>query len=232
MRKILLLIFAALVVFIVSLVILYYVLDEPRPSPESATKDQADQLADRMLEAIGKSSYDSIGLIEWSFPRGHHFVWEKDIHRVTVTWAEHRVVFYPESMAGQAFVDDQAVTDEIKKAELIQEAWKLFANDSFWLVAPFKIKDPGTSRSIVQLNNEAGLLVTYNSGGVTPGDSYLWILDENYRPKAWKMWVSILPIGGIQFTWESPSNYDGVWMMPKHKGPMGINLELMIHRVE
>jgi hypothetical protein len=47
------------------------------------------------------------------------------------------------------------------------------------------------------------LLVTYSSGGVTPGDSYLWVLDENNVPLYFKMWVKILPIGGIKGTWEN-----------------------------
>jgi hypothetical protein len=43
--------------------------------------------------------------------------------------------------------------------------------------------------------------VTYTSGGSTPGDSYLWLLDNNFKPKAFKMWTSILPIDGIESSW-------------------------------
>ncbi|MEZ4952350.1 MAG: hypothetical protein R2825_02080 [Saprospiraceae bacterium] len=35
----------------------------------------------------------------------------------------------------------------------------------------------------------------YKTGGVTPSDSYVWLLDENGQPTAWKMWVSITSIG-------------------------------------
>jgi hypothetical protein len=73
-----------------------------------------------------------------------------------------------------------------------------FNNDSFWLIAPFKLRDAGTTRSIVMQDNQA-LMITYALS--TPGDSYVWFV-ENYMPKAWRMWVSIIPVGGLETTWE------------------------------
>ena len=87
---------------------------------------------------------------------------------------------------------------------MVKTAIDFFNNDSFWLAAPFKAFDPGTERSIVNLKDgRKGLMVTYTSGGTTPGDTYVWILDENDRPTAIKMWVQILPLGGMEFTWEN-----------------------------
>jgi hypothetical protein len=65
-----------------------------------------------------------------------------------------------------------------------------------------KVFDPGTRRGIVILEDGSeGLLVSYTSGGVTPGDHYLWILEASGLPKAWRMWVNIIPIGGLEFGW-------------------------------
>jgi hypothetical protein len=50
-------------------------------------------------------------------------------------------------------------------------------------------------------NGDEGLMVSYSSGGNTPGDSYVWLLDEDNLPYAWKMWVSIIPIGGLKIPW-------------------------------
>ena len=78
--------------------------------------------------------------------------------------------------------------------EIIQTAQHFFNNDSFWLVAPYKVFEQGVERRIVDYDGKKPLLVTYTSGGSTPGDSYLWILDENGFPTSYKMWVSLIPL--------------------------------------
>ena len=114
-----------------------------------------------------------------------------------------------------------------KKDQLLEKAWKQFANDSFWLVAPFKIFDPGTERLLVDLeDNKKGLLVTYTSGGVTPGDSYLWILNENNIPIAYKMWVNIIPVGGVEFKWTDWRDFNKIKMPTNHIGPFGVELPI------
>ena len=89
----------------------------------------------------------------------------------------------------------------VTSPKLIENAINFFNNDSFWLVAPYKVFDDGVERSIVKVDNKDALLIKYTSGGTTPGDSYLWILDENYVPVSFKMWTQIIPIGGVSATW-------------------------------
>ena len=62
------------------------------------------------------------------------------------------------------------------------KAYSFFCNDSFWMIAPFKAFDEGVTRTIVMSKEgNQNLLVSYASGGVTPGDSYLWILDKRIK---------------------------------------------------
>jgi hypothetical protein len=87
-----------------------------------------------------------------------------------------------------------------------------------------KAFDSGTSRSIVQLDDQSeALMVSYSSGGATPGDAYLWILDDNFRPTSWKIWVSIIPIGGVTFTWEDWIKTEtGAWVATRHDGLISV----------
>ena len=72
----------------------------------------------------------------------------------------------------------------------------------------------------------SGLLVTYASGGSTPGDSYLWILQPNGFPKSYKMWVKIIPIGGVEATWDDWAIMEsGVYLPKTHKlGPLELSM--------
>ena len=200
------------------------------PLPEHTPGPAADQLAENMLQSINKEAWDSTGYIAWTFKGVHHFRWDRKRNWVEVTWKDIQVQLDLDLVQGVAKQAGTKVAGE-KADKLVQTAWAYFCNDSFWLNAPAKVFDPGTERAIVHLEDGSeALLVTYTSGGVTPGDSYLWIVDENFRPVVWKMWVRILPIGGGQFSWEDwqilPT---GAWLAHLHKSPV---IDLDISEVE
>ena len=170
--------------------------------PEGTPSPEADELARKVEQAMNKAAWDITSQVSWTFKGGHQYVWDKEAHVVNVQWDENEVILEPSSQSGVVINGENYSAAE--SAALIDTAWDLFNNDSFWLCAPYKLFDPGTERSLVTLKDgREGLMVTYTSGGSTPGDSYIWILDENYMPTAIKMWVSILPIGGMEFTWEN-----------------------------
>lgn len=182
--------------------IAFYIADKPLPEGEKGAK--AEQLADEMLNALNKAAFDTLEYIEFTFKGVHRHKWDRLNNSVTVEW------------------DDQSVYVDLNKGQdsyslLEYKAYEYFINDSFWLVAPFKIKDEGTVRLFVDQFNNRGLLVTYTSGGVTPGDSYLWIIDSKGYPIAWKLWTSNVPIGGLKFTWDGWVTMDEVWFSTLHE---------------
>jgi len=172
--------------------------------PEGTPSPEADATANKMLQAINYAAWDSTTYVQWTF-RGsgeHDYLWDKDRHLVRVIWGAHKVLLNTKTVSGKAFKGEQELEGG-SADELVQTAWNYFCNDSFWLNAPAKVFDPGTSRSLVKLEDgRDGLMIRYESGGVTPGDAYVWILDESGLPVAWKMWVKIIPIGGVEASWE------------------------------
>jgi len=187
-------------------------------TPEHVPTAEADALADKMMMALNKPAWDTLSGLKWEFPGGHKYVWNKKANTATVSWGSNLVNINLDDQTGTATDDGQPVTGDALES-LLQTAWSYWCNDSFWMFAPFKAKDPNTSRSIVNHEGRDALMVSYEGGGVTPGDKYMWILDDQYRPTAYKMWVSIIPVGGMEFSWEDwitlPS---GAMVATTHKG--------------
>lgn len=224
MKKILKLLGIIIVILFALLTIGYLVLD--KPLPKGTPGAEADALAEKMLEALNFEAWENTETVSWTFRGGHRYEWNKSEDLVTVSWDEHEVILNTVTESGVVSNGQNYSFQEAN--ELVETATGFFNNDSFWLCAPYKVFDPGAERNVVELENgEQGLMVTYTSGGSTPGDSYLWLLDEQNRPKAVKMWVQILPIGGLEFTWE---NYiplsSGAMLAKDHIGIGGVNVEL------
>ena len=196
--------------------------------PEGQSGHEAEELAQKMLKAINNKAYQNTRFLEWSFKGGaHKYKWDKLKGRVEVIWDDHVVNINLNDISG-SFVTKENSTLTAKEARaLYNKAWDYFNNDSFWLVAPFKVFDEGTERSVVQFDEGSkGLLVTYTNGGSTPGDSYLWKLNSNGFPESFQMWVQIIPIGGIEATWDDWQVMESGAFLPKtHKlGPMTIDM--------
>lgn len=220
-------------IILVSLVVIIFaaIKISSKALPEGITGPEAEALTDKLLSALNVSAYEQLNYLEWTFREGHHFAWNKKDNEVTVKWEDFEVQLRPDELSGSATKNGVDLVGDTKQ-EAIQTAWAYFANDSFWLVAPYKVRDPGTERSVIETEEGPALLITYTSGGVTPGDSYLWYLDESGRPMAWEMWTSIIPVQGIRTTWEDWQQHSGAWFAPKHQGPGPLSIPLTIHRIE
>ena len=210
--------------FILLLFVGYMLLNESLP--ESTPSLEADELARKVEQAMNKVAWDSTKNVNWTFTGEHHYEWDKEAHVVNVKWDDNEVILEPAAASGVVMNGENYSAKE--SAALIKTAWDYFNNDSFWLAAPYKLFDQGTERSLVTLKDgREGLMVTYTSGGTTPGDSYVWIIDENYMPVAIKMWVSILPIGGMEFTWENYKTLPSGAMVAQDHWLFGrINIEI------
>ena len=182
--------------------------------PQGKKGKEADALAIKMFNAINHEAFENTEVLEWSFRNEHFYRWRKSIGLVEIKWDVNKVLYDTKTPnTSTVFVNDKKVNNP----ELLKKAIAFFNNDSFWLVAPYKIFDSGTERSIVKHDGKDALLITYTSGGSTPGDSYLWILDENYFPTSYKMWTSIIPIGGVSATWADWKNTEsGIKLPTKH----------------
>ncbi|WKD86300.1 hypothetical protein KCTC32516_01670 [Polaribacter huanghezhanensis] len=223
MKKILKAIGLILALLIIVGAIFYVANNESLPT--GIKSEKAEALATKMMKALNYEAYKNTEVLEWRFRGKHFYKWYKSENIVEVSWDKNKVILHtkqPEKSV--VFVSDINTENQ----QLIQQATNYFNNDSFWLVAPFKVFDTGVERSIVKHNEKDALLITYTSGGSTPGDSYLWILNEEGFPTSFKMWTSSIPIGGIEASWSDWKTTAAGFQLPiKHKMSLfGVELKM------
>jgi hypothetical protein len=179
-----------------------------------------------MMDAANCSEWERLRFVAWTYDGKRQYVWDKYYHLAEVRFDNVRVLLNVDSVDGIAWVDGTRQTLHGKR-KYIARAWKYWCNDSFWLNPICKLRDDGTTRKLITLPDSSNaLLVTYKQGGVTPGDSFLWIVDDVYRPVYWRMWVSILPIHGIKASWEDWMTIEDCPVSTLHEiGPYRIEIQ-------
>ena len=208
-------------IIIVSLLIIgaaaMFLLSESEPEGYEGT--EADNLAKEMLSALNYDAFQDLRYLQFSFFRGeHHYKWDKHENVAEISWGDYKVVMKLDTREAKVFEAGAPMNNEIQANAVINEAWKYWCNDSFWMIAPYKVFDPGTTRSVLETENgnTRGLKVKYTSGGYTPGDAYLWEIASDGKPISWKMWTSILPVQGMSFTWERWVDVEGALLSTFH----------------
>lgn len=186
------------------------------PRPVGVPGPAADALANAMLERIDIKAWENTRAVTWNFGGRRTHLWDRERMYDLYKKEDREVLLRINDKTGIARDKGQPLAGvELDKA--LNEAWEAWVNDSFWLNAPSKCFDEGTERSIVHDDEGDHLLVAYSSGGVTPGDAYLWDIKDGL-PVHWKMWTKILPVGGVNTTWENWEKLStGAWIATKHE---------------
>ena len=163
-------------------------------APVGTPGPAADALADRIESAVNLRAWNELGVVSWSFRGSHHWLWDRfrSVVRLTDddgavfidTWDHSGLVF---DARGNAVVGRAA-------DERVRKAWANFVNDSFWLNPFASLRSPGARRELVELDGATALLIRFDSGGVTPGDSYAFFVDEGGLPRCFRLWVQALPL--------------------------------------
>ena len=171
--------------------------------PEGQEGEAADRLARQMEEAVGVDEWDETGVLRFKFVGGNHHLWDRERHLERLTWGDNIVWVDLTTRKGVAQKDGVRL-EGVEAEERIEEAIKRWNNDVFWVTAAYKSFDPGVRRELViTKDGDSTLVVHYQTGGTTPGDSYQWFFDEAGKPVSWKMWVSVIPIGGIRVAFQN-----------------------------
>ncbi len=81
---------------------------------------------------------------------------------------------------GRVYLNGAPVA-EAQRAPLMERAYQRFINDTYWLLAPVKLFDPGVRRTYAADSSSAEMHVlhlTFDEVGLTPGDQYWLFVDR------------------------------------------------------
>lgn len=186
--------------------------------PDGVVDARADDLARQMKESVDADAWRRTGAITWTFADRNNHLWDRRRMLARVRTDDVEVYIDLRTKTGVALQDGVRLEGR-RRDDAVQKGYESWVNDSFWLIATNKAFDPGTTRlRVPQDDGGDALLVRYGSGGVTPGDAYLWHLDDNGRPTSWQMWVSVLPLDGVKATWEGWVELPtGAWVSTERK---------------
>jgi hypothetical protein len=111
---------------------------------------------------------------------------------------------------GKSFTEGIVDTDPTNVANLMQMGYERWVNDTYWIIMPFKLRDPGAHLKYLREQRADGQLydvlrLSFQAGvGLTPGDRYtLYVNRRTHLLDKWEMMLQgQKPPPGVA-TWES-----------------------------
>jgi hypothetical protein len=179
----------------------------------------ASDVANQLMKALGgKEAWDSTHYLRFTFAgrRTHH--WDKwsGRHRVEGQTPEGQKYVVLENInthQGEAWVDGKKQEGDALK-QWLDRAYGAWVNDTYWLLMPYKLQDPGvnlTYEGTEQLdgNTYDKLHLSFGNVGLTPGDEYwAWINRDTHLMDRWAYLLQAAP-GEQRATEPTPWRWQG-----------------------
>lgn len=177
---------------------------------------QADSVAMAAYEALGgPEAWASVPYIRFDFAAGQDggrqliasHLWNRMTGEYRVEWrrgadSTYVVLFNVNTQEGQAYLNGEPVPAE-QNSDLLQRAYRRFINDTYWMLMPVKMLDPGVQRTYVPDSSDADtdvIRLSFESVGLTPGDQY-WVYVDKATGRV-EEWAFELQSGNRgRYTW-------------------------------
>src|SRR5262245_25883368 len=144
---------------------------QENPSPQA--------VADKVMKALGgKEAWDKTHYIHFTFAGRRTHWWDKWTGRYRVEGQnkegkKYVVLENINTKEGTAYLDGQKAEGDQAK-QLLEAAYGAWVNDTYWLLMPYKMKDPGVNLSYAGQETIDGktydkLALSFEHVGLTPG---------------------------------------------------------------
>ena len=117
--------------------------------PQGQQGPEADALAKEMLISLNENAYLNTDYLEWTFKGIRSYKWYKNDGRCEVSWDDFKVNLDLKNKGNSKVFVLGNEYNGVEKDDYVEKAIAYFNNDSFWLVAPYKVFDKGVERQLV-----------------------------------------------------------------------------------
>jgi hypothetical protein len=160
----------------------------PEKGFEQSNSDQkAIEIADKVMQAIGgQKNWDETRFIIWDFFGARKLFWDKWTGNVRIESERDNyiVLVNINDLTGKVKKNGKILTEPDSLKKYLEIGKSMWINDSYWLVMPFKLKDPGvTLKYLRQDTTSEGKMadiieLTFDSVGETPQNKYEVYVDR------------------------------------------------------
>lgn len=157
----------------------------PAAAAEPGSDPKAVEIAERVVATGLGDAWDDVRYVSFGFAGRRSHLWDRETgrHRVDMTTREGDtvvVIHDLDSREGRAWKNGTELTgDELAGA--LENAYGAWINDTYWLLAPYKMLDPGVTLTYAGEETWEGTTydkveLSFGGVGLTPGDRYwMWV---------------------------------------------------------
>lgn len=169
--------------------------DEGRVTADTLTVEtRADSVAMRVYLAMGgPDAWASLPYLRFDFAGGTdtsrtvraRHLWNRQTGEYRVEMlaggdSTYVALFDIDTREGDVYLNGTEVDSTVEQ-QMLQQAYGRFINDSYWLLMPVKMMDPGVERVYEADSSSSGrdvVRLSFDGVGLTPGDQYWVYVDE------------------------------------------------------
>jgi hypothetical protein len=207
----------------------------PAVAPAVATSDpKAVAVADASLEAMGgQAAWDGTHYLRFNFVGRRTHYWDRwsGRHRLegkTKEGESYVVLDNITTRKGSVYIDGKPVDGE-KASKMVEGSYGAWVNDTYWLLMPYKLKDPGVNLTYVGHQQIDGkdyeeISLTFGPVGLTPGDHYwAWFNAGTHLMDRWAYLLQDQPRDAAPtvWLWQGWQRYGKIMLAPHRVQPDG-----------
>ena len=197
-------------------------------------------IADRVIAALGGAErWNKLRGLRWSFESAlrdtvrssRRHSWDKysGWHKVSGRMRDGTAFTFIDNLntgEGRAWMNGQVIEGD-SLGKLLKRAKSLWTNDTYWMLMPYKLRDPGVILGYDGPVREGDyiwdkLAMSFEHVGETPGDRYwVFVNRATSRVEKWEFILEGDSPPANTYAWEGWEEHGGLWFPTAKRGAEG-----------